>query len=203
MWRGPVEITALVGFALKTDLFARFRLGASGGELLVPPRSSARMRLKERRCQKAVELRCDCHWQSLDEIRCATHRPLLKNPLPASKPTQPVLAWLTNCGRPFNEAGWKIFRGPLHIRPAGHLLQQEKAWSCIRRVIRSSRRSGILTFGRQTAAPAGLTVSPLQIPICVTPPLLDTGPWCKRRGQSWWEPGILPAPGLPLWRFPW
>ena len=27
---------------------------------------------------------------------------------PASKPTGPVLAWLTNCGRPFNEAGWKL-----------------------------------------------------------------------------------------------
>ena len=84
---GTLWITAWVGFAVETNLWQSFRLGASGGELIVPPRSSARMRRKERRCRKAVELRSDCHRQSLDEIRCATHRPLLKNPLPASKPT--------------------------------------------------------------------------------------------------------------------
>ena len=56
--RADVEGTrrnnCLGAFCAKTKLFARFRLGASGGELLVPPRSSARMRLKERRCQKAA-----------------------------------------------------------------------------------------------------------------------------------------------------
>ena len=35
-----------------------------------------------------------------------------------------------------------------------------------RQNVRSSRRSSILTLGRQTAAPAGLTVLSSQIPIC-------------------------------------
>ena len=46
VWRGPLWITAWVGFAAETYLWQNLRRGASGGELLVPPRSSARMRLK-------------------------------------------------------------------------------------------------------------------------------------------------------------
>ena len=109
VWRGHLEIFARVGFALKTDLFARFRLGASGGELLVPPRSSARMRLKERRCQKAaLSLRILSRPQNQSSL---------------------YLRGLRTAVSHSTGLGGKFLRVPsTSARCGGHLLQQEKAF---------------------------------------------------------------------------
>ena len=96
VWRGHVEITAWVRFAVETNLLQNFRLGASGGGFLASARKSIRSSLKERRCQKAA--------LSLRILSRPQNQPGL------------YLRGLRTAVTLSTGAGWRIFRGPLHIR---------------------------------------------------------------------------------------